>query len=242
MTIGRLLLALFGIVFPLNSLLADQASEKRVALVIGNGAYIDPASSLDHPANDARSIAAKFRSLGIEVIEAVDLDYRGMREALRRFDRALQTADAGIFYYAGHAMEYRRENYLLPTDAILETEGDIGLGLINMDQVLQVMETAVPTRLLFLDSCRNNPLANRLRRSSLAGNRSANVGSGLGRIDTAVGTFIAYATSPGAVAADGFGENSPFTAGDADPSGRTRPRHQPLDAPGAQQRHRSNQP
>lgn len=183
---------------------------RRVALVIGNGAYERPEDGLINPPNDARDMAVKLRELGIEVIEAVDQDYRGMRSVLRQFDRALQGADAGLFFYAGHGMEYQGSNYLFPTDAVLETEGDIGLGLIDVDQVMQVMETAVDTRLLFLDACRNNPLARRFR-SSLGRTRSASVGNGLAQMDATVGTFIAYATAPGNVASDGEGDNSPFT-------------------------------
>ena len=187
------------------------SNERRVALVIGNGAYQKIDQQLDNPANDAKAMAAHLRGLDIEVIEAIDLDYQGMRDALRQFDRALKGADAGLFYYAGHGMEYRGQNYLFPTDAVLESEGDIGLGLIDMTQVLHVMETSVPTRLVFLDACRNNPLVSNFR-SSLGASRSASVGRGLGRIDAAVGTFIAYATAPGQLAADGKDKHSPFTS------------------------------
>ncbi len=183
---------------------------KRVALVVGNANYRNVHDQLKNPGNDARAMAAGLRALGIEVIEAIDLDYQGMREALRRFDRALQGADAGLFYYAGHGMEYHGRNYLFPTDAVLETEGDVGLGLIDMGQVLELMETSVPTRLVFLDACRDNPLARRFR-SGLGSSRSGGMGQGLGRMDGAVGTFIAYSTAPGEVANDGIGANSPFT-------------------------------
>lgn len=212
--VGRLLLLLAY--FAMSPTLAAEseviadAPGHRVALVVGNSNYDDGSAVLENPIHDATAIARKFRALGFEVIEAIDLDYREMREALRRFDRALQDADVGLFYYAGHAMEYRGQNYLFPTDAILETEGDVGLGLVDMDQVLQVMETAVPTRLIFLDACRNNPLARNFR-SSLGSSRSGFVGRGLGQINTAIGTFIAYATAPGDVAADGRDKNSPFT-------------------------------
>ena len=181
-----------------------------MALVIGNGSYDNINDQLKNPANDAKAMAAKLRSLNIDVIEATDLDYREMREALRKFDRALRHADAGLFFYAGHGMEYQGRNYLFPTDMILETEGDIGLSLIDIEQVLQVMETAVPTRLIFLDACRDNPVTSRFRRNVALG-RTAAVGKGLGRIDASVGTFIAYATAPGDVAVDGVGDNSPFT-------------------------------
>ena len=188
----------------------NAAGHRRVALVVGNGAYEELDARLKNPPNDARAIANDLRALDIEVIEAIDLDYQGMREVLRRFDRALQGADAGIFYYAGHGMEYQGQNYLFPTDSVLETEGDVGLGLIEVNQVLRVMETAVPTRLVFLDACRNNPMARKFR-STIGSSRSSLVGHGLGTLDAAVGTFIAFATAPGELASDGQGENSPFT-------------------------------
>ena len=184
---------------------------KRVALVIGNGTYERPEDSLPNPPNDATAMAVKLRALGFQVIEALDLDYRGMRVALRDFDRALEGADAGLFFYAGHGMEYRGRNYLFPIDAVLESEGDIGIGLIDVGQVLHVMETRVPTRLMFLDACRNNPLARRFR-GSIGATRSSQIGTGLAPIDAAVGTFIAYATAPGQLAEDGRGQNSPFSA------------------------------
>ncbi|MGI9494250.1 MAG: caspase family protein, partial [Geminicoccaceae bacterium] len=193
-----------------QSAVSEAIGVDRIALVIGNSSYDNINNQLKNPASDAKALAAKLRSFDIHVIEAIDLDYRGMLEALRAFDRALQKADAGLFFYAGHGMEYRGRNYLFPTDVILETEGDIGLSLIDMKQVLQVMETAVPTRLIFLDACRNNPLASQFRRNA-SGGRTTTVSKGLGRIDASVGTFIAYATAPGEVAADGDGDNSPFT-------------------------------
>lgn len=212
--ISRLLVLVFSLAISPTLAATNEpitsSTGQRVALVIGNGTYQKIEEQLDNPANDARAMAAHLRSLDIEVIEAIDLDYQGMRTALRQFDRALKGADAGLFYYAGHGMEYRGQNYLFPTDAILESEGDIGLGLIDMQQVLHVMETSVPTRLVFLDACRNNPLASNFR-SSLGASRSASVGRGLGRIDAAIGTFIAYATAPGQLAADGKEKHSPFT-------------------------------
>ena len=206
-----LLLVSISVAAQERDLATDKDALKRVALVIGNAAYKRSEDRLINPGNDARAIAAKLRGLDIEVIEAIDLDYRGMRAALRQFDRALKGADAGLFFYAGHGMEYRGRNYLFPTDIVLETEGDVGLGLIDVAQVLQVMETTVPTRLIFLDACRNNPLARRFR-NSLGATRASTVGTGLARMDAGIGTFIAYATAPGQLAEDGQGENSPFSA------------------------------
>lgn len=192
--------------------LGQSAEGRRVALVIGNGAYERAGDALPNPPNDARDMAAKLRTLDFEVIEAVDRDYRGMRQALRAFERALPGASAGLFFYAGHGMEYRGQNYLFPIDAVLETEGDIGFGLVGMQQVLQIMERSVPTRLVFLDACRNNPLARRFRGALGSSTRTSEPSGGLARMDAGQGTFIAYATAPGDIAEDGAGDNSPFTA------------------------------
>ena len=138
---------------------------KRVALVIGNGAYERAEDRLPNPPNDANAIPEKLDALGFDVTKTLDLDYRGMRTGLRDFDRTLESADAGLFFYAGHGMEYQGRNHLFPMDAVLESEGDISIGLIDVGQILHIMETSVPTRLIFLDACRNNPLARRFSRS-----------------------------------------------------------------------------
>ena len=189
----------------------DPNVDKRVALVIGNGGYLRPEERLPNPTNDAKAIADRLRSLNFDVIEAIDLNYEAMRETLGRFDRALKGADAGLFFYAGHGMEYQGNNYLFPTNAVLETEGDVRNRLIDLKDILHVMESTVPTRILFLDACRNNPLAGRFR-STLGATRSLKVGTGLSRIDASVGTFIAYATAPGELAEDGVGNHSPFSS------------------------------
>ena len=133
--VGRLVLILISLVIspafsatdnPITS--HSEAAGRRVALVIGNGAYQEIGDRLDNPANDARAMADHLRNLNIEVIEAIDLDYQGMRTTLRKFDRALKGAAAGLFYYAGHGMEFRGRNYLFPTDSVLESEGISVLG------------------------------------------------------------------------------------------------------------------
>ena len=193
------------------------STSQRVALVIGNGTYRNERDRLINPANDARAIAAKLRELNFDVLEALDLDRRGMQTSLRQFERMLSPdLEAALFFYAGHGMEYDGQNYLFPIDAELESESDISVGLIRISQVLDIMERSdVATRLIFLDACRNNPLAGRFRRS-FGATRSPPIGRGLAIIDATVdaglGTFVAYATAPGAVAEDGDGAHSPFTA------------------------------
>jgi uncharacterized caspase-like protein len=189
---------------------AAEAVERRVALVIGNGAYVH-APPLPNPANDARGVAAVLRGLGFEVEEGIDLDRRAMEAAVSGFARRLDGADAGLFFYAGHGLQVRGANYLVPVDAVLEHEADLPFQTVPLDYVLERFEGAGATGLVFLDACRDNPLARRLMRS-MGATRSATVGSGLAQVRSGLGTLIAYATEPDDVARDGEERNSPFSA------------------------------
>jgi uncharacterized caspase-like protein len=180
---------------------------RRVALVVGNGAYQN-APALHNPANDAKAEA--LRGLGFEVIEATDLDQPAMLDQVDEFSAKLEGAEAGLFYYAGHGLQVGGENYLVPVDARLQREAQVRLQTLPLQTVLATMEVTVPTRIVLLDACRDNPLAQQLKRT-MGASRSQAVGQGLAEVRTAVGTLIAYSTGPGDVAADGQGEHSPFT-------------------------------
>lgn len=190
---------------------AAARAEKRVALVIGNGAYAHT-TPLANPANDARAIADALKSTGFHVIEAPDADRRGIDAALRGFTEQLADADVALFFYAGHGLQVGAQNYLVPIDAKLERERDLEFEAVRLDFVLRQMEIDRDgkTSIVFLDACRDNPLSRNLARSM--GTRSAAIGRGLAATATGVGTFIAFATQPGNVALDGAGANSPFTA------------------------------
>jgi hypothetical protein len=187
------------------------AAAKRVALVIGNATYRH-AGALANPVNDASDMAAALRKLGFEVILGLDLDKQGFDAKVRAFSQALADADTGVFFYAGHGLQVAGRNHLLPVDAELKSERDLDFETVALDFVLRQMELGREglTNIVFLDACRDNPLARNLARSM--GTRSAGIGSGLAQVDTGVGTFIAYSTQPGNVALDGEGRNSPFTA------------------------------
>jgi tetratricopeptide (TPR) repeat protein len=182
--------------------------EVRVALVIGNGNY-SQAAPLANPPNDAADVAAALRKLGFDVIAGRDLDRRAMEDKIREFGHKLEGAKIALFYYAGHGLQVAGRNYLVPVDAKLERPGDLSLDTIDVGQVLAQMEAEKRVNLIFLDACRDNPLARSLARS--LGTRSVAVGQGLASIQSAVGTMIAYATQPDNVALDGVGRNSPFT-------------------------------
>jgi len=183
-------------------------SRRRVALVIGNGKY-QFAAPLPNPPNDASDIASALRKLGFDVVEGRDLDRPGMDNAIRQFSRKLDGADIALFFYAGHGLQVNGKNYLVPVDAKLERPGDLALDAVDIGNVLAQMEAEKRVNLIFLDACRDNPLARSLARS--LGTRSSAVGQGLASIQSAIGTMIAYATQPDNVALDGEGRNSPFT-------------------------------
>jgi hypothetical protein len=186
-------------------------AESRVALVIGNAAYTN-APALANPANDAKGVADALKNLGFAVILGVDLDKANFEKSLRAFTRELATADTGLLFYAGHGLQVGGHNYLVPVDAALAVERDLDFEAIRLDFILKQMELDRDgkTNIIFLDACRDNPLARNLARTM--GTRSTAVAQGLAEVKTGVGTFIAYSTQPGNVALDGSGTNSPFAA------------------------------
>ncbi len=187
------------------------AAEKRAALVIGNSAYLHSAV-LANPVNDASDIAEALKRVGFEVTLGIDVDKRAFDGKVRDFTRTVEKADVALLFYAGHGLQVGGRNYLIPVDAKLAGERDLDFEAVSVDFVLRQMEIdrESKTNVVFLDACRDNPLARNLARSM--GTRSANIGQGLAQVQTGVGTFIAYSTQPGNVALDGAGRNSPFTA------------------------------
>ena len=186
------------------------AAEKRVALVVGNSAYVN-ANPLPNPVHDAGEMAKALTEAGFEVIVGQDLDKTGFDGKIRDFARALDGADVALFFYAGHGLQVAGRNFLVPIDASMQKERDLDFEGISVDFVLKQMEIdrENKTNVVFLDACRDNPLARNLARSM--GTRSVSIGKGLAQVETGVGTFIAYSTQPGNVALDGDGANSPFT-------------------------------
>ena len=163
-----------------------------------------------NPPNDAADVASALRKLGFDVVEGRDLDKRAMESKVIEFSRKLDNAGMALFFYAGHGMQVGGRNYLIPIDAKLERGGDLSFETLDVSQVLSQMEAEKRVNLVFLDACRDNPLARSFSRS--LGTRSAVVGQGLASIQSAVGTMIVYATQPDNVALDGDGtRNSPFT-------------------------------
>ena len=189
-----------------NAALAD----KRVAFVVGNGAYKNVAA-LPNPAVDAKSMAKLLRNVGFDVVEGSNLTRDKMTEKLLDFGKKAEGADVALFFYAGHGIAVNGTNYLLPVDADLKSEMDVKLGAaINVDLTLEQTMSDAKVKLVFLDACRDNPFAAKIR--SAKATRSVNVQTGLAEMKSGEGTLIAFATGPGQTALDGeAGTNSPFT-------------------------------
>ncbi|MCU7835838.1 MAG: SUMF1/EgtB/PvdO family nonheme iron enzyme [gamma proteobacterium symbiont of Taylorina sp.] len=178
------------------------AVEKRVALVIGNGNYSDLA--LKNPVNDASDIAMSLEKLGFNVEVAVDQSRSQIRQKLQEFGQQLEKSDVGFFYYAGHGVQADGVNYLIPVSANMSDQDDVINQAISISSILQKMEFAGNgINIVVLDACRNNPLSKRFRKSSSS--------QGLAVIKAPSASFIAYATAPGNVAADGSGKNGLYT-------------------------------
>ena len=185
-------------------------AERRVAFVVGNGAYKNVAQ-LPNPAVDAKAMAGVLRNVGFDVVEGTNLTRDKMTERLLEFGKKAQGADVAVFFYAGHGIAISGTNYLLPVDADIKSEMDVKLGAaINIDLTLDQTMSDAKVKLVFLDACRDNPFAAKIKSNSAT--RSVSVQTGLAEMKSGEGTLIAFATGPGQTALDGQeGTNSPFT-------------------------------
>lgn len=195
---------------------AAASTGRRVALVIGNGAYTH-VKALPNPPNDARAIAKSLGDIGFAVRQGIDLDRVTMQKMTRDFLREAARAQVALVYYAGHGVQIGGRNYLVPVDAQLLAGRDITETMIDMDTILAGLDDQIRTSILILDACRNNPLEPPV--ASAEPNRAIEAGSGLAApaslgtgATLGAGTLIAFATAPGKVALDGEGANSPFSA------------------------------
>src|ERR1700675_4744553 len=180
-------------------------AEKRVALVVGNSAY-QSVPRLDNPRNDALLVADTLNRLGFTLLGGgaqVDLDKTQFDSVVQRFGNQLIGADVALFYYAGHGLQVRGTNYLVPVTANPTRETDVDFQMVDVSLVLRQMEGAgTKLNIVILDACRNNPFGGRGLRAS---------DGGLAQIRAPEGTLLSYATQPGNVAQDGADGNSPYT-------------------------------
>lgn len=180
---------------------SDLHALPRDALVIGNSKYrhLPP---LRNPGNDAAALGDLLQEIGFSVSPLLDANKVSMEESIRDYCARLRKNRAiGLFYFAGHGLQLRWRNFLIPVDASLESSEDVGKGAVDLGSLLEGLRKAGnPMNVVVLDACRDNPFRNDLV-----------TGKGLSQVDAPVGTFLAYATSPGNAASDGDGKNGLYT-------------------------------
>ena len=174
----------------------------KIALVIGNGAY-KSVPALKNPANDARAIAETLKGAGFDVALKLDAPRADMVDLIRNYARTLaQKKCVGLFYFAGHGLQLAWRNYVLPVDAAIGGMDDVAAQGVDVGSLIDGLNKAAnPMNVIILDACRDNPFGRDFRE----------VQKGLSQMDAPPATLLAYATSPGNVAADGEGENGLYT-------------------------------
>jgi hypothetical protein len=199
-----ILISLALIPLDLHSQLSDTIQpQRKTALVIGNGNYLT--SILSNPENDAKAISEVLKKLGFEVFEYENLTQSQMKKAIDDFGLKLKNNDAGLFFYAGHGIQSKGYNYLIPVDANLKSEAQVEYDCVEADRVLAFMEeSGAKVKIMILDACRNNPFERSWTRAAS--------GRGLATMNAPSGTLIGYATSPGSTASDGSGKNGLYTS------------------------------
>ncbi len=201
---GRRILLLATMVVVIFAGTLPALADKRIALIVGNANY-ENVKRLENPRNDAMLMATTLRELGFTLVgdgPQLDLDKAGIDRAIQKFSSALQGADVTMFYYAGHGVQVRGSNYLVPVGTNPTREADVDFQMVDVNVVLRQMEgSGTRLNLVVLDACRNNPFGSRGLRAS---------DGGLAQMRAPEGTLISFATQPGSVALDGEG-NSPYT-------------------------------
>jgi hypothetical protein len=198
--LASLLASAFGVTSPAQA-------EKRIALVIGNSNYQN-VPQLANPAADAKATGQMLSAIGFRVDLQIDVDNLSLKRALRRFEDDANQADIAVIYFAGHGLEVRGVNYLIPIDAKLADERDAPDEAIALDRLVEAVSSATQLGLIILDACRDNPFSIRMKRQTA----SRSLSRGLARIEPeGAETLIAYAAKAGSTAEDGHGPHSPFT-------------------------------
>ena len=179
-------------------------TQQRIALVVGNSAYTK-VPALKNPKNDANLMAETLREAGFDVVLALDADRRALGRAIRDFGTRLRGAGrtaVGLFYFAGHGVQYDGQNYLIPLNAQIDFASDLDLEAVELDDVLRQMALSGSSfNMAILDACRNNPYPAATRATA----------RGLARVNSHNSSLVAFAAAPGEVANDGTGANSPYT-------------------------------
>ncbi len=193
----------------------NSAGGRRVALVIGNGAYAH-VTALPNPPNDAHAVAKTLRDLGFEVTESIDADHATLEKVTSNFIVDATGAKIALLYYAGHGVQIDGHNFLVPVDIQRDSVPNLMAAMTDMDNLLAGLDDKIRTNILIFDACRNNPFE---KVADAGTGRSISISTGLASpgslasgATAGAGTLIAFATAPGKVALDGEGGNSPFSA------------------------------
>lgn len=212
LSLSRILVALYLIFLDSSA----HANSDRVALVIGNGRYLHTAQ-LANPPNDANEIAIALRRLDFDVLERIDVNQEELSHVVDAFSEKARKSRIALVFYAGHGMQIDGRNFIIPVDLKIVDGVRFDQQTLELDSLIERVSSASRATIIVLDACRNNPMVKALR--SLAPSRSATVRDGLAPYTPKVvaiqsagtGVLIAFSTSPGTVALDGAGSNSPFT-------------------------------
>ena len=186
-----------------NIIYQEIEKEKRIALIIGNSEYNE--APLRNPVNDANLMSKELKKLEFEVTSIKNGSQNQLKDAISQFGETLakDKNTVGLFYYAGHGIQIKGKNYLVPVDAKITKEPDVEVYCVDLDGLLANLEySGNNLNIIILDACRNNPYSRSFR---------SGAGPGLASVNAPVGTIIAYATAPGSVAADGEGSNGLYT-------------------------------
>jgi uncharacterized caspase-like protein len=189
------------------------AAEAKQALVIGNGAY--KVGPLKNPVNDAQAVAGQLRTLGFDVVLRENASLRDMIESFRQFSQRTRDAKVRVIYYAGHGVQVKGRNYLLPVDTEIRAEDEVPAKSADLNELLERLGAQKSgINIVILDACRNNPFSGAEvlgpdgRRLKFRGATPA----GLAPVEAPLGSMVAFSTAPGGVALDNPGEkNSLYT-------------------------------
>lgn len=189
----------------------------RYALVIGNADY--KFSPLKNPVNDALDISNILRSLRYQVTVGYDQNPAQLKNIVKRFYKNIEEDNAiTIFYYAGHAMQSNSVNYLIPTNANIDSTESLVMNSLSSNDLLSALKTSASKQnIIILDACRNNPFKITSKLSKEKGDvlnesQLSRLPKGLAPIEAPAGTLIAYSTEPGNTASDGAGRNGTYTS------------------------------
>lgn len=185
--------------------------DTKLALVIGNTDY--KLKPLRNAVNDARAIATALRDVGFSLIVRENASQASMIDAMKEFWLRGRRSDARVLYFAGHGLQHRGRNFLIPVDMVIDQEEDVPRKAASVDEMVEKLnENSKGVNVVILDACRTPPVVGSTRTRGVAGlGATRSWGPGLAQVSAPQGTLIAFSTAPGAVAYDGIDGGSAYT-------------------------------